>query len=247
MLSASRWLKATAIGLLAALVGCVLSFTSAGHEFERNVGLESLFGMRGAVDGPDGVAVVGINENTGSDLGLPALPRDWPRSIHGQLVDKLVEMGAEVITFDVFFGTEKAPEEDAAFAAAVERAERVVLFEKLTGKSQPLKDAQGRTIRLVWSESLVPPIDSLAGTAAGLGIFPLPKIDASVYQFWTFKDSVSNEPSMPSMTLQQYHRESFPRWRESLLAAGFAPPEALQVGSSSADAVLRALRKSIMA
>lgn len=227
-----RWLKGLGIGAVAALLGTVLSFTGVGYQFERNVGLEWLFDIRGPLQTPDEVLVVGINENTGADLGLPALPRDWPRSIHAKLIDQLVVLGAEVIVFDVYFGTAKDPEEDAAFSSAVARSGRVVLFEKLTGKSQPVKDAEGRTIRLVWSESLVPPLDALADSAAGLGIFPLPKIDASVYQFWTFKDSVSNEPSMPSVALQQFYRSQFADWRAALLDVGFSPAENLDVDPS---------------
>ncbi len=216
-----RWLKALGIGVMTASLGVIMGLTGIGHQFERNVGLDWLFDVRGTLASPPEVAVVGINANTGSDLALPALPRDWPRSIHGTLIDQLVSMNAQVIVFDVYFGTAKDPQQDDAFASAIRRAKRVVLFEKLTGKSQPVTDAAGRTIRVVWSESLVPPLNVFAGAAAGLGIFPLPKIDASVYQFWTFKDSVSNEPSMPSMALQLYYAEDYERWQLAMQQAGF--------------------------
>jgi len=57
--------------------------------------------------------------------------RGWPfpRSVHGQLVDRLRESGANSIVFDVVFADPAAdPAEDRAFAAAIERARgRVVL------------------------------------------------------------------------------------------------------------------------
>lgn len=47
----------------------------------------------------------------------------WPRSIHGQLVDRLREAGARNITFDVVFPNPAAnPAHDRAFAAALARA-----------------------------------------------------------------------------------------------------------------------------
>ena len=55
-------------------------------------------------------------------LGLPALPRDWPRSIHGELIESLKRRGAEVIVFDIHFGREKDPGADQALVEAVARA-----------------------------------------------------------------------------------------------------------------------------
>jgi len=51
----------------------------------------------------------------------------WPRAIHAQLVDRLVAMGAMVIVFDVVFDVPDTEENDAAFAAAIQRAGNVVL------------------------------------------------------------------------------------------------------------------------
>ena len=53
----------------------------------------------------------------------------WPRSLHGRLIDRLNEAGAERIVMDVVFATPSAdPAQDRALAAALERAEgRVTL------------------------------------------------------------------------------------------------------------------------
>jgi adenylate cyclase len=63
--------------------------------------------------------VVSINERDIAGLGLPKLPRDWPRSIHGQLIEQLVARGASTIIFDMDFQRPKVAEDDAVFARAV--------------------------------------------------------------------------------------------------------------------------------
>ena len=47
----------------------------------------------------------------------------WPRSVHGEITDRLRELGAAEIVFDIDFSTPSTPENDAAFAAALARAE----------------------------------------------------------------------------------------------------------------------------
>ena len=99
-----RWLKGLLAGLFVALVGVGLAMSPLGTGLEQRVGLSWLFDRRGPVEPPAEVAVVAMDSRTGDQLGLPALPRDWPRSIHAQLVDALVARGAAVIVFDVHFG-----------------------------------------------------------------------------------------------------------------------------------------------
>ncbi len=110
-----RWLKGLVTGLAVALAGAGLAITPPG------IDLGSLFRLRGPVAPPDEVVVVGINGRSGTELGLPDLPRDWPRSVHGRLVEALVARGARVIAFDIHFGREKDPQDDARFAEAVRR------------------------------------------------------------------------------------------------------------------------------
>ena len=60
---------------------------------------------------------------------------------------------------------------------------------------------------MVWAEELVPPFPGLAEAAAGLATFPLPKEGASVHQFWVFKESTDNAPTLPAVALQLHARE----------------------------------------
>src|SRR5262245_34024048 len=105
-----RWVKGLALGVAVGVVGAAFETTPLGADFEKNVGLAWMFGLRGAVERPPDVAVVAMDADTGKNLGLPALPRDWPRSVHGRVVENLVRLGASVIVFDVDF--QRAKEAD---------------------------------------------------------------------------------------------------------------------------------------
>jgi adenylate cyclase len=201
-----RWLKGLGVGFLVALVGVGLGLSRLGSEFEQNVGLGWLFSIRGPVSPPDNVVVVAIDGRTGEHLDLPAVPRDWPRSIHARLIDKLIEGGATTIVFDIFFGRNKSPEDDQVLVDAVRRAKRVVLVELLTGKRQPISDQHGRHVGMVWTETTLPPFAELAKAAAALAPFPLPKEGAAVYQYWAFKESADNAPTMPAAALQLHFK-----------------------------------------
>jgi adenylate cyclase len=222
-----RAVKGLILGIATGVGGALFGLTPVGTEFEQDFGLTWLFKVRGAIDPPANVAVVAINERTGSQLGLPKLPRDWPRSIHARLVERLVQLGAAVIVFDVDFHRSRSPAHELDLARAISDAGRVVLFERLTGKRQPIVDRHGRHRGSVWAEELVPPIEPLADAAKGLAPFPLPKLEVAVYQFWAFKPSVQDAPTMPAMALQLYTRELYPKWRDVLARAGASGLEAL--------------------
>jgi adenylate cyclase len=222
-----RWVKGLILGLATGLIGAVLGLTPLGADFEKHVGLDWLFEVRGAIEPPPEVAVVAINERDIAGLGLPRLPRDWPRSIHAELIEKLVERGASVIVFDMDFQRPKVAEDDAGFARAVADSERVVLFERLNGKRQPVFDTQGQQTGTIWMEELVPPIPVLAEAAKALAPFPVPKVQVNVYQFWSFKSSAGYVATMPSAALQVYALPVQQRWMTVLEQAGAVGLEGL--------------------
>ncbi len=98
-----RIIKGLLLGMMIGSIGCLLGLSAYGTVFERSIGLDWLFTIRGKIDPPPGTVVIAISGLTGEKLGMPALPRDWPRSIHGELVDALVKYGASVIVFDINF------------------------------------------------------------------------------------------------------------------------------------------------
>ncbi|MGB5260338.1 MAG: adenylate/guanylate cyclase domain-containing protein, partial [Gammaproteobacteria bacterium] len=216
----SHRVKGLLLGVCVGLFGAILGLTPPGINFEKHVGLDWLFNVRGAIEPPPEVAVIAINERDIAGLGLPKLPRDWPRFIHGLLIEQLVARGASVIVFDMDFQRAKSAEHDAEFARAVADAERVVLFERLDGKRQPIYDMNNQQTGTIWVEELVPPIPMLAEAAKALAPFPVPKVQVNVYQYWPFKPSAANAATLPATALQVHALPVQQRWMEVLERAG---------------------------
>ena len=233
-----RFFKALLLGWAIGLVGSLFGLLTYGNLFERSIGLDWLFNVRGAIAAPASVAVVAIDSRTGPRLGMSALPREWPRSIHGKLVDRLTEMGASVIAFDIDFHKPRSETDEALFAEAARRSGRVVLFQHLTGKRQPVEDASGKILGTVWVEELVSPVAPLAEAARGLGPFPLPKVEAAVYEFWVFKSSAREAPTMPAVSFQLHALKTYDAFHRLIVNSGLArhidiPESAAQITSSA--------------
>ena len=118
-----RVIKGLLLGTLIGLIGSLLGLSPYGTVFERSVGLDWLFNTRGEINPPQGVVVIAIDGTTGVRLDIPELPRDWPRSIHGELVDALVQYGASAIVFDMDFRRVRSPPEEQKFAQAARRSD----------------------------------------------------------------------------------------------------------------------------
>lgn len=200
------------LGVFIGVGGVLLALSPPGNSFELNVGKTWLFHLRGEIPPPANIVIIGINSQTSEQLDLPASPRDWPRDIHAKAIEKLVERGASVIVFDMFFGRPKKAEDDMALARAIDKAGRVVLVEKLTGKRQPITDSTGRIRGVVWVEELIPPMPAFARAARGLAPFPLPKIEAAVHDVYTFKVTAGNVATMPALAVQLYKQVLYPEW-----------------------------------
>lgn len=78
---------------------------------------------------PDGIVLVAIDESSFAELNLQW---PWPRSLHGRLTEVLMEAGATAIGFDILFSEPSRPEEDRAFAEAINSAGNVVLAAELS-------------------------------------------------------------------------------------------------------------------
>lgn len=243
----SRWLKSLLAGVATGVIGGFIGLGAFGSMLEQQVGLTWLFRVRGPLPAPAEVVVVAINEATARDLGLPPLLRDWPRAIHGRLIDTLVAGGAAVIVFDVNFEHPRDPDQDAQLARAVARSGRVVLFEKLDGRREPVLDGTGQQSGWVWREEVVPPLPLLAAAARGLGPFPVPKVQVNVFEFWAFKPSVGEAATLPVVALQVHALPVYERWLALLAQAGAAtsaelPRRADELMSATA---LRTLMRSV--
>ena len=111
---------------LTGLVGAVLLLSPLGPQLERGTGLAWLFTFRGAVSPPDTVVVGGIDSASAIALEQPSKLRNWDRSIHAQLLQKLVDMGATVIAFDIFFQESRSDADDSEFAR--QRSDQAMVY-----------------------------------------------------------------------------------------------------------------------
>jgi adenylate cyclase len=102
-------------------IGCYAGGLLQGLELGS---VDTRFSVRGDQESPPQVAVVGIDDDTFSELDL-----QWPfpRRLHAKLIDRLVEDGAKVIAYDVQFTEQTVPREDSELIEAVGHAGNVVL------------------------------------------------------------------------------------------------------------------------
>ncbi|VAX34491.1 Adenylate cyclase [hydrothermal vent metagenome] len=200
----SKLQKSVVLGLVAGLLGIVLGLTSFGHGLEENLGLGLLFNLRGRRDAPSDVVVVNIDKTSSDKLNLPNRPVEWPRALHARLIENLLRAGAAVIVFDVTFDKESDSVNDRIFAQAVRKARNIVFCEFLKKEVVPFGKLNGVPSGKLDIEELIQPIPLLAGHAAALAPFPLPKLPFRVNQYWTFKTSAGDTPTLPVVAFQVY-------------------------------------------
>lgn len=240
----NRWFHSAAFGLTTVLMGIAVLVSPAGMYIEREFGLQWLFTLRGPVEPPAKVAVVGINSRSGLDMGLSRLPRHWPRSVHAVLTKRVMASGADGLVFDFDFSQPKAAIEDLTFADAIREAERVVLFERLEGRNERIVSGDASS-RWVWVESSQPPTEPLEKAARAIAPFPLPKIEKSAFQFWAFKPSADDTPTTPAVAVQLSLMSHYEAWRHMLEQAGVQSELAPTARALKAPGALRRYMKDM--
>lgn len=200
----SRLTRAAIIGFVTGFLGLILSFLPVGIGLEENKGLDLLFHLRGKRQVPAEVMIVALDDRSALTMNLPSQPRKWPRSLHARLTEYLAIQGAEVIAFDINFSEPVSTETDYLFAQAIQKAKNVVLCENLKKETIPLTDEKGVVTGNLDMERLVPPVDLLAGSALALAPFPLPKVPVKVNQYWKFKTSAGDMPTLPVVVFQVF-------------------------------------------
>ncbi|MDG4576639.1 MAG: adenylate/guanylate cyclase domain-containing protein [Defluviicoccus sp.] len=207
------WLKGLMLGAAIGCISAAFALSPAGIALEESLGLPLLFAIRGRIPPPPEVAVVAINQRAAEALELPPHPRNWPRSVHGELVDTLVAHGASAIVFDLRF--EKRPDESGesgetdrsdeseneAFAAAVERANRVVLLEHMDKRLESFAIDKGGTGATAETDHATGPVEPLARAATVVAPFLLPKTAGNVNQFWAFWPGDGPVATIPTAAL----------------------------------------------
>jgi len=111
------------VGVVATLIGVGAYLLDPLRAPELGT-LDARYALRGEREAPKDIVVVAIDDVTFDELRL-----QWPfpRSVHGELIDRLAEDGAAQIAYDVQFTEPSTRREDNALLRAVGRAGGVVL------------------------------------------------------------------------------------------------------------------------
>ncbi|HEX4943616.1 MAG TPA: adenylate/guanylate cyclase domain-containing protein [Usitatibacteraceae bacterium] len=164
-MTATAWLRRHVEAILA--FGLALLFTAAAlwlpawQALERR-GFDALTVLAAPGESTQPIVLVAINEES-----FEALKHrwPWPRSVHAQLLDRLVAGGAAVVAFDVLLADASDAGDDLAFAEAIRRAGNVVLAADFTY-------AETHAARL-WKRTEPLELFIRAGAVAGLATVPL--------------------------------------------------------------------------
>lgn len=152
----SRWRAWTLF--VSAVLALLVTFSGAGTSLERFL-RERAWNLR-SHSASGALHIVEIDAR--SIASIDRWP--WPRGNHAQVIDRLRAAGAASIAFDVDFSSQSQPGQDAALAAALERAGgKVVLptFRQAAGGGK-----QG------WTDSLPTPALRDRSTLAAVSILP---------------------------------------------------------------------------
>jgi signal transduction histidine kinase len=192
------------VGVLTSILGLTVSLLPYGYDLEESIGLGLLFKLRGKRQAPPEVVVIALDKESAAQLKLPSDHKQWPRSYHARLIQTLADEGVRVIAFDLMFDEARLAAEDRVFANALREARNVVLLGYLEREAIPLKDRSGRVTGEMTVDRMRPPTSVLAQEAAAFAPLPLPKVPVTVSQFWTFKDSAGDFPTMPVAAFQMF-------------------------------------------
>jgi adenylate cyclase len=196
------------VAALAAAVGFAL-LTPLGGDLEEVYGLDALLQLRGAASPPPGVTIISIDRASAEKLGLPAPPRPWPRSMHAKLLSQLGEYGTAAIVFDLLFAEERS-DTDNDLAAAMQHAGNIALLQGLERRSiAPAPAGGGKNGAVI--DLVVDPASTYSDAAVAVAPFPLPRDEARVTRFWTFRPG-TDVPTLPSVALHLSSKEVMTEW-----------------------------------
>lgn len=119
------------VALVAAVVGIVFYTTGLWGTLEAQ-SVDARFGVRGTQSTPEEIVVVGVDDETFSELPNRRWP--FPRSLEARVIRTLTEDGAKAIAIDIQFTEQTTPKQDNALIGAVAGAPGVVLSTTETNK-----------------------------------------------------------------------------------------------------------------
>lgn len=232
-----RWFVQLLLAIVTGLAGVIAYLTPVGSVLEEEYGLSWLFHSRGVISASDNVVIIAIDQISASEFNLPLNPKEWPRDRHADLIDKLIEAGAAVITFDLRFNAcGSSPESNEKLARAIKQAGNVVLVERLidsrdaslfpyqaekeminceTGirdSSESEKVEKGDVIFFRDFPALagvwrLPILPIIADAALVTAPFILPR--GTMRHYWAFNTHAGDIPSLPSAVLQVFALQAY--------------------------------------
>lgn len=235
--------KTVLFGAVIGLLGLALSFFPTVHDLEEDLGLGLLFKLRGAVKAPAEVLVVSMDRESSERLNLSPNPDRWPRSVHAALINRLAQLGARVIVFDVYFIEPRSAADDASLAKAIHEARNVVLAEALRREEVTLPDAEHVIVRPLKT------LEPISQAAFATAPFVLPRFPIRVSQYWTFQTSAGDWPTFPVVAFQLYALPVYPQFGELLArvdraqAAKLPKNAAAEIRARGAARFMRAIRE----
>nr|MBL8456197.1 adenylate/guanylate cyclase domain-containing protein [Zoogloeaceae bacterium] len=190
--------------LLRVLLGSVLAtlaiWLSPLAELEEGAGLGFLYMLRGPVVAPQHLLIVTADASSSRSLGVPERVDRWPRRLHAQLIDGLVENGAVAIGFDLLFQQPREPHDDARLSEALRSAGKVVLVEGV--RRDLLRAPDGRMLASV--DERIVPLEMFAQAAHATAPFLLPKTPQGVLEFWDEIPALGDRASLPLLLARLY-------------------------------------------
>lgn len=179
------------------VVGVVVAVYLLGGFAPLERGLTSLRFRLLAQDATGQIVVVGIDSQSLRTLNT----WPWPREYHGQLVDRLVEAGADRIALDIDFSSSSNADSDARFAEALARAGEHVVMATF---KQPVRDENGVQIFVQTA-----PIPALARHTRLGHVNVQVAADSLVWQYSNFEDlGEFRLPGMATLMAGQEQRAS---------------------------------------
>jgi adenylate cyclase len=196
----SKVKRAICTGAAAGLSAVLLSLLPWLLEVEESVGLQALFRLRGPLPAPEDVAIVAIAGESADFYGLSSSdPDEWPRALHGELIDRLDEAGVSAIVMDIIFENPGDDAQDAKLAEAIARSGKVILLERV--RSEPI---EGTPVVAAIRDFRSQPIERFKTGAWATAPFVLPTVPLRVGQFWTFGRSSPDLANLPVVALQAH-------------------------------------------
>jgi adenylate cyclase len=186
--------------LLIGLLSLLLCQTNWGVALQEDLGLSTLFLLRGALPSPEQVVIISVDKASAEFLHYAEDPEKWSRSYYADILDKLNQYDPALIVFNIHFADQRDTKGDSQLAAAIAAHKNVLLtsyIKKFSVRTSP-------ALNELAYERVIHPIPELENAAIGTAPFPIPRSLSTVKKFWTHKNTIGDSPTLPTAVFQCY-------------------------------------------